>query len=397
MSSLRETILAQAQSELSYMRDIRRWLHRHPETSRGEFLTQEKIEEELDALGIAHKRTAETGVYAEIRGEAAGSRVIVLRADTDALPIQEASGAPYESEFPGKMHACGHDGHTASLLGAAKLLMQNRDRFGGTVRLVFQPAEEIGYGGRAVIREGYVKGADRTFGIHLDPDVPTGSLTVVPGANNASCDWFKIIVHGKSAHVSTPEEGVDALFIASQIVVAAQALITRRTSPMDNVIIGIGKLHSGTAYNIIAPTAELEGTIRVFTPELRRRVQEELTALVQQTAALYGGTADIEIRDYASPLINDPACCAEVRKTAAALFGADNIIVTRKPSLGADDMADFILAAPGCYAYVGSRNEELPNTCVARHNDHFDLDEQALVVSAALYAAYATDFLNGNT
>lgn len=396
MNPLRQSILQEAQSSLPYLSDIRRWLHRHPETARGEFMTQEKIEEELDKLGISHKRTAETGVYAEIHGEGEGAKTIVLRADTDALPLQELSGAPYASEIPGKMHACGHDGHTASLLGAAKLLTAHRGDFGGTVRLVFQPAEEIGYGGRIVIREGYVKGADRSFGIHLDPDVPTGRLTVVPGANNASCDWFKMIIHGKNAHVSTPEEGVDALFIASQIVVAAQALATRRVNPMDNIVIGFGKLHAGTAYNIVAPSAELEGTIRVFDPALRQRVQKELTELAEHIAAMYQGSVDMEIRDFASPLINDPLSCAEVKKTAADLFGADNIITVRKPSLGADDMADFILVAPGCYAYVGSRNEEMPNTCVARHNDHFDIDEQSLVVCAALYTAYAIDFLNGN-
>ena len=395
MISLRETIAEQVSSETAYLSELRRWFHRHPEIAREEVLTQAKIEEELDKLGISHCRTAGTGVLADIHGKGPGEGTVVLRADIDALPVQEASDVPYKSEFPGKMHACGHDAHTAALLGAAKILSGNTDRFGGTVRLIFQPGEEVGYGGRAVIGEGRLDGADRTFGIHLASNLPAGSVAIVPGPNNASCDWFRITVHGVGAHVSTPQDGVDALYIASQIVVAAQALITRRTSPMDNVLIGFGRMNAGTAYNIVAPLAELEGTIRVFTPELRSQVKAELETLAKQTAAIYGGTAEIELRDYAAPLINDAGCCAEAQKTACALFGAENVVTVREPALGADDMADFIRCVPGCYAYIGSANPELPNTCAAHHNDHFDIDERCLTVGASLYAAYAVDFLTG--
>lgn len=398
MSVTEKEILRQAEENAAYAGELRRWFHRHPELAREEFLTQQKIEEELDKIGLSHSRAAGTGVYAEIRGcgENNGTeRTILLRADTDALPVEEQSDAPYKSEFPGKMHACGHDAHTASLICAAKILAANRDQFSGTVRLVFQPGEEIGYGGRVIVSEGLVDGADRTFGIHLASELPCGKIALVPGANNASCDWFKITVKGLGAHVSTPEKGVDALYIASQIVVTAQALLTRRISPMDNLLIGFGKLTAGTAYNCVADLAEIEGTTRAFSPELRRQANEELEALAKSTAAMFGGSAEVQWRDNASPLINDPQSCEEAQKVAASLFGEENVIKARTPALGADDMADFINRVPGCYGYVGSSNPDFPNSCVAAHNDHFDIDEKCLITASAMYAAYAIDFLNG--
>ena len=217
----------------------------------------------------------------------------------------------------------------------------------------------------------------------------------MPGPNNASVDWFRIRIHGLGAHVSTPELGVDAAYIASQIVVAAQALVTRRTSPMDNVLIGIGKISAGTAYNVVAQEAELEGTIRTMTPELRKATKARLEALAKQTAELYGGTAELEWADFTSALINDAQAAAEAQKTAAALFGAEHVITSRLPSLGGDDFAEYILRVPGVYAYIGSANPANPDTCVAQHNSHFDIDEDALTVAAALYTCYAADYLNG--
>lgn len=396
MSSLSNDILLQAKAGSEYLSELRRWFHMHPELAREEFLTQQKIESELDALGLPHKRAAGTGVYAEIRGTAdkGAGKTILLRADIDALPVDEKSDVPYRSETPGRMHACGHDAHAASLLGAAKILCENRDKFSGTVRLVFQPGEEIGYGGRVIVSEGLVDGADRTFGIHMASELPCGKIAVVPGANNASCDWFKITVRGLGAHVSRPERGVDALYIASQTVVSAQAILTRRISPMENLLIAFGKLTAGTAYNCVADCAEIEGTTRAFSPELRSQANSELEALAKSTAAIYGGTAEVEWRDNASPLINDPASCEEAQKVASELFGPENVVTSRVPSLGADDMADFINRVPGCYAYVGSSNPDFPNSCVAHHNDHFDIDEKCLTAASAMYAAYAIAFLN---
>lgn len=377
---------------------LRRWFHQHPELAKEEFETQKTIEQELDKLGIAHRRVAGTGVYAVIEGTAPArgeKRCIVLRADIDALPVTQENAPAYKSLTPGKMHACGHDGHNASLIGAARVLSANRDRFSGKVIFTWQPGEEIGYGGRLIVDSGVIDEAGRSFGVHMAPNVPVGSVVLMPGPNNASVDWFRIRIHGLGAHVSTPEQGVDAAYIASQIVVAAQALITRRTSPMDNVLIGIGKITAGTAYNIVAQEAELEGTIRVMTPELRKATKARLEALAKQMAALYGGTAEVEWADFTSPLINDAQAAAEAKQTAAALFGKEHVITSRLPSLGGDDFAEYILRVPGVYAYIGSANPANPDTCVAQHNSHFDIDEQALTVATALYTCYAADYLNG--
>lgn len=390
------TLLARAaEADAPYVVSLRRYFHENPELSKEEFHTAEKIEAELTALGIAHKRVAGTGVYAELKGEAPGGRTILLRADIDALPITETHDCSYKSRHPGVMHACGHDAHAAALLGAARVLARNRNLFGGTVRLVFQPGEEVGYGGRIFVDEGYVDGADRTFGLHMASDVPAGSVAVTAGPNNASVDWFRITVSGKSAHVSTPELGVDAAYIAAQILVSLQALVTRRTNPMENVLIGVGRLSAGTAYNIVADRAELEGTIRVFTPEIRKQVKARLEALAAASAGAFGGSVSFQWHDNTSPLINDEASALEVQRVAGRLFGPAQVIKDRRPSLGGDDFAEFNLRVPGVYAYVGTRNPDIPETCSAHHTPTFDIDERALLVGTKLYAAYAAAFLNG--
>ena len=398
MTETQKTLFEQVKADHGYVVGLRRELHRHPELAMEEHETAALIERELDKLGLAHRRVAETGVYAEITGTAPASgetRCIVLRADIDALPITQENEPEYKSQNPGKMHACGHDGHNASLIGAARVLVKNRQLFSGKVILTWQPGEEIGYGARPIVGSGAIDEAGRSFGVHVAPSVPVGSVVLMPGPNNASVDWFRILVHGLGAHVSTPEQGVDAAYIASQIVVAAQALVTRRTSPMDNVLIGIGKIRAGNAYNVVAQEAELEGTIRVLTPELRALTKARLEALSKRTAELFGGTAEIEYRDFTSPLINDPAATAEAQRTAVSLFGEEHVIRSREPSLGGDDFAEYILRVPGAYAYIGSANPEKPDTCVAQHNSHFDIDEDALTVASALYACYAADYLNG--
>ena len=221
-----------------YLISLRRDFHRYPELGLQEFRTARRIEEELDRFGIAHKRVGETGVLGILHGERKGDRVIALRADIDALPIQETNEVEYRSQTVGVMHACGHDAHTTCLLGAAKILAENRSQFGGEVRLIFQPAEEIGKGAKPFVEAGVLNGADRVFGLHTAPEVPAGIVGLKPGLNNASVDHFKITIYGKSSHVSMPQLGVDALYIASQLVVALQALVTRRTSPVEPVYKG---------------------------------------------------------------------------------------------------------------------------------------------------------------
>lgn len=366
---------------------LRRAFHAHPETAREEFATAARIEEELDKLGLSHRRVGETGVYAELRGGRAGDGVVLLRADIDALDVEETNDVPYRSRCEGKMHACGHDAHAAGLLGAARVLVKNRDAFGGTVRLCFQQGEEIGYGGRIFVKEGLVDGVDRAYGVHVSPHYDVGTVIATPGPNNASVDFFRITVHGKGAHVSTPESGVDAAYIAAQIVVAAQAIATRQTNPMDSLIVGIGKVTAGTAYNVVAEHAEIEGTVRALTPEVRRATKARVQTLAETTAALYGGTATVEWQDFTSPLINDKTAAGELAAVATELFGADKVITDAPPALGGDDFAEFLLRAKGAYAYIGTRNPNVPSTGKPQHNGGFDIDEDALTVGAALLAA----------
>ena len=389
-----ECISAHIREDHPYIVALRRYFHQHPEIAKEEFHTAERIEAELDKIGLAHKRVGETGVYAEIQGKQPG-KTIVLRADIDALPIQETHTCEYTSMIPGRMHACGHDAHTASLIGAARVLNAHRDLFDGTVRLTFQAGEEIGYGARVFVDSGYLDGADRTFGIHVASDVSVGSVVVMPGPNNASVDWFRITVHGAPAHVSTPQLGVDAVYIASQIVTALQALVTRCTSPMDNVLIGVGKITAGDAYNIVAQKAELEGTIRVLTPEIRKQMKERLEALASHSAASFGGTVTVEWKDFTSPLINDPTAAREVQAAAIAAFGQEKVITQRKPSLGGDDFAEYILKVPGVYAYIGSGNAAKKETVAALHDSMFDIDEDCLTAAVTLYVSYTLDYLNG--
>ena len=386
-------IKRQIEGEKEYLIALRREFHQHPELSLQEFWTASRIEEELDRFGIEHTRVGETGVLGTLRGEGRGDGVVVLRADIDALPIQETNPEAYASQIDGVMHACGHAAHAACLLGAAKVLAKNKDAFGGEVRFVFQPAEEIGQGAKPFIEAGVLDGAKRVFGIHTASDIPSGSVGVKPGLNNASVDHFRIVIHGKSSHVSTPQLGIDALYIACQTVVALQALVTRRTSPVEPLIIGVGKLNAGTTYNALAETAVLEGTTRAASHETRAWVQNAVTRVVQNTASDYGGTADIVWADFAAPLLNDPEVCVEVSDVADGLWGEGCAVAARPLSLAGDNFAEFLRHLPGAYAYLGTGNPDLPGTVNPAHNGNFDIDENALVLGASLYAGVVLKYL----
>lgn len=393
--SILDEIKEETKKDHGYVVELRRYFHSHPELSRQEFNTANKIEEELDKLGISHKRVDETGVYAEIIGHHPG-KTILLRADIDALPIHEKNDVSYKSQNEGVMHACGHDAHAASLLGACRILVNHKDDIYGKIVINFQQAEEIGYGARQFIDRGLVKNVDRTFGMHVSSAIETGYISLTPGPNNASVDWFKIKVKGKAAHVSTPDAGVDALYIASQIVCNIQGIVARLSSPMDNVLVGIGRLEAGQAYNIVAPSAEMEGTVRCLTPEVRKKTKEAIERIATNVAASYGGEVSFEWKDFTSPLINDKESCLEAAQVADVVVGADHIITDRKPALGGDDMAEYIIVSPGCYGFVGSHKKRDSKTGVAHHNEYFDIDEDCLLVSVAMYAGYAIDYLNKN-
>lgn len=383
------------QIQKEYLVSLRREFHRHPELALHETRTAETIERELDRFDISHSRVGKTGVLGVLHGEIERCGIVALRADIDALPIQETNDVEYRSQTDGVMHACGHDAHTACLLGAARVLSENRSNFGGEVRFLFQPAEETGGGALDFIEAGALDGVERVFGLHSAPDLPLGTIGITPGLNNAAVDLFRILVHGKSAHVSTPQLGADALYAASQIVVAIQGLVTRRTSPVEPVILGVGKLHSGTTYNALAENAELEGTTRTISQEMRMQVRQWIDQTAEQVAALSGAEAKVLWTDVTPALVNDPQASREAAEVAKGL-GSDVLVITNRPlSLGGDNFAEYLLRVPGCYAYLGTSNPQRPGTQISLHNGCFDLDEDALVLGASLYAGYANWWLTG--
>ena len=375
-----------------YITALRRWFHSHPELSMKEFETARRIEEELAAIGVPTRRVGGTGVLGTIQGRRGPGKKIVLRADTDALPIRDEKTVPYASQCPGVMHACGHDAHTAALLGAARVLKQLEDTFAGEIALVFQPGEEYGRGAILFIRDGALKGADRSFGIHMQSNLPVGQVAMNPGAENASVDHFTIRIQGKSAHVSTPELGADALYAAAQIVTALQGLVGRLKSPTDPALIGVGVLRSGEGYNIVAKEAVIEGTVRCFSEETRATLNGKIVDTARSVAALYNTTAEIETESFTRALINDARVYAETAPVIEKAVGKGNL-VAKALSLGGDDMAEIIAAVPGVYAFVGSGSEAVPGSQMAHHTPGFDIDERCLPIAASLYVESALFWL----
>lgn len=387
-------VFSRAKADLPTLVELRRTFHRHPELSMQEVQTAQRIETELDRLGIPHSRVGGTGVLGVIHGSRPGSHVIALRADIDALPIQETASVPYCSQVDGVMHACGHDAHTACLLGAAKLLSEDRDNFGGEVRLIFQPGEEIGQGAEDFIEAGALDGVERVFGLHTAHEIPAGTVSLTPGINNAAVDQFRIVIQGKAAHVSTPQLGADAVYIGSLIVNAVQALVTRRSSPVEPVLVGIGTFHSGTTYNALADSAVLEGTTRTITKEMRQQLRRDITTLCRETAQLYGGSAEVQWNGICSALWNDAQVCREAVDALSDLMPEVTFRQNRPLSLAGDNFAELNQTIPGAYAYLGSGNPAKPDTLNPAHNGKFNLDEDTLAIGAALYAGYARRWLD---
>lgn len=386
--------------------ELRRYLHRHPEPGLRETETAKKIEEELDAAGIEHRRVGGTGIAAVIRGRARdiaqdrdlsrvrkSIRVVALRADIDALPIAEKNDVPYRSSNEGFMHACGHDAHAASLVGAARALKSQEEKFAGEVRIFFQQGEEIGQGARQFIEAGLLDGVDAILGTHVSSAIPVGNIALVSGPTNASCDYFRITVHGSSAHVSTPHLGTDAVYIASKIVVDLQAIVARHTDPLDSVVVGVGIIRGGTNYNIIANEAIIEGTTRSFTEATRNNVNESVRKIAELAAKANGACVEFHFESYAAPLVNDQAVTERARRDAASFADPDEILLSLPKSLGADDFADYLRIVPGTYAFIGSRNEANPSTARPHHHELFDIDENAILIAAELYADFALDVL----
>ena len=384
------------EQDREYITALRRWFHSHPELSMKEFETAKRIEKELNAIGILARRVGGTGVLGVLKGRKGPGRRVVLRADTDALPIRDEKTVPYASQCPGVMHACGHDAHTAALLGAARALKKLEDSLSGEIGFVFQPGEEYGKGAVLFLQDGALEGADRSFGVHMQSNLPVGQVAMNLGAENASVDHFTIRIHGRSAHVSTPELGADALYAAAQIVTALQGLVGRLKSPTDPALIGVGVLRAGEGYNIVAREAVIEGTVRCFSEETRAMINGKIADTARGVAALYNTTAEIETESFTRALINDARVYAETAPLVEKVVGRGNL-VAKELSLGGDDMAEIMAVVPGVYAFVGSGSEAVPGSRLAHHTPGFDIDERCLTIAASLYVESALFWLKQRT
>ena len=382
-------IQAIAKEYKDYLIEMRRWFHAHAEIGEKEFETSAKIKEELTRYGIEWRPCSlETGVLATVVGGKPG-KTILLRADMDALPITEETGAEFASRNPGVMHACGHDCHTASLLTAARLIHDHREELCGTVKFAFQPAEEVGTGAPGMIQGGALEGVDCAFGIHIWSMIPAGKVSVRGGPQLAAVDKFIINIEGKGGHASAPHECTDPIVCLGAMIGNLQAVVSRECNPADAAVLTIGKVASGTLWNVIPGTAYLEGTTRFFTRQLQKAFPEKMARVVQGTAATYGCKADLNYIPIIPPTINDDACAEFVKKTAAKLFSQENVIDIGPISTG-EDFGLYLEKVPGVMALVGVGNE----ACGAvwpQHSPRYTVDEDALLNSVILYAQVALD------
>ena len=379
--------------ERDYITSLRREFHKHPEVGLKEYETAKRIEDELDKLNIPHKRIGETGVLGIIKGGNSSNKVIAIRADIDGLKVPDDKDVEYKSQNVGYHHACGHDAHTASLLGTAKILKEREKELNGEVRLFFQQAEEIGQGAKIFIKEGALDGVEEIIGAHVSSHLDVGKVSVTSGPISASCDYFKIVVKGRGGHVSTPHLSIDALYVASQIVVNLQSIVSRQTDPVDTVVVGVGVISGGTIYNAVAEEVVLEGTTRTFTLESRERTNKNVEKIAKNIGEIYGAEVTVEFKDYASPLINDERVTKEVEVIANSILGKENVITNYPKSLGADDFAEFLLEVPGTYINVGTRNSYNSNTSVEHHNHLFDIDEEGLLITTNIEVDYVLNKL----
>ncbi|MDY4011947.1 MAG: M20 family metallopeptidase [Fusobacterium gastrosuis] len=375
-----------------YVIEKRRYFHMNPEPSFCEFNTSKVIKEELDKLLIPYIVSAETGIIATIKGKENG-KTVLLRADMDALEVCEKNEVSYKSQKDGLMHACGHDGHVAMLLGAAHILNEIKEEIKGEIKLLFQPAEEIATGAKKIIEETNITDQiDSAFAIHLWQGVPVGKVSLESGARMAAADMFKIKIKGKSGHGSMPHETVDAALTAAAVLMNLQHLVSRNTNPLDTLVITIGKMEAGTRFNVIAGEAVLEGTARSFSKEVWEKIPEQLERVINSTCDAYGATAEIELNRATPPLVNDEKISEILKNSVEKLYGAEAVTKYEKTP-GGEDFAYFTQKVPGALAFVGIRNDE-KGIDAPHHNEKFDMDERGLEIGTNLYVQFALDFLN---
>ena len=365
---------------------IRRDIHAHPEIGFEEVRTSGLVARELASYGgiEIHTGIGKTGVVGVLKGARPGDRRVGLRADMDALPMDELTNLPWSSKNPGKFHGCGHDGHTTMLLGAARYLAATRD-FAGEVAFIFQPAEEGLGGARAMIADGLFERfpCNEVYGLHNWPGGPLGQVALRTGPAMAGSDFFDIRITGKGAHGAMPEQSCDPIMVGAALAQSLQTIVSRNAPPLQGAVVSITKFNAGTAYNIIPETAHLAGTIRIFDDRVRALVSKRMRELAAGIAAAYGATVEVEIRDIFSVLRNAEEQTQAMADVATELFGADKVITDAEPKMGSEDFADMSMRAPGSYAWLGMG----PGPAV--HNPGYVFNDEVLPLGAALLARVA--------
>jgi amidohydrolase len=368
---------------------LRRELHQHPELAWHETRTAARVTEFLDGAGLRLRTgVGRTGVVAEAGG---GARTVMLRVDLDGLPIQEVSDAPYASHLPERMHACGHDGHTAMGAVAARILGQRAASLPGRVRVLFQPAEEGEGGAQAVVADGALDGVDLALGIHLWNELPVGTIGVKAGPLMAAVDRLRIVIHGRGGHGGMPQRAADPVLAAAHVVTALQSIVARETSPLHSAVVTIGSIHGGQAFNVIPDEVVLLGTIRTFDPDLRRSMPERVTRLAAGVAGALQCRAEVQITNGNPAVINDARVAALARRAAERVVGPE-CVVEPEPTMGGEDMAVYFERAPGCFVFIGSAN---PARGLDRphHSPSFDFDEDALPIGCEFLLQAAEEAL----
>ncbi len=371
----------------------RRDFHQHPEIAFEEVRTAGIVAERLRNLGLAVRDgLGKTGVVAVLDSGKPG-RTVLARADMDALPVPEEKEVAYRSSTPGKMHACGHDGHTAVLLSVAKLLAAHKEHWDGKVVFVFQPAEEIVRGAEAMLQDGALEGLkpDASIGLHLSSMHPTGSVAFRSGPAMAATDTFHFVVQGRGGHAARPQECVDPIVIASQLVLALQTLVSREVDPVDQAVVSVTSVHGGTAFNIIPETVELKGTLRTFSEYTRSTLKSRILQLAEGIARAQRGELASTWREGSPAVVNDEAMTERFYRVAAEVVGEEKIVTADK-LMGGDDMALWLKEAPGCYFFVGARNES-KGAHFPHHHPRFDIDEDALPLAVELLAKGVLGYL----
>ena len=372
----------------------RRDFHSHPELAYQEKRTAGIVLQHLQQCGFeVREGIGGTGVAGLVEGKAAG-KTLMLRADMDCLPVQEENEKPYASVYAGRMHACGHDGHTAILMAVAEQLQKRKDHFKGAAKLVFQPAEEGGNGAEKMIQDGVLNNpsVDVAFGLHLWNDKPVGQVALNRTALMAGVHSFDLVIHGRGGHGAAPHQTIDPVVTASQVINNLQTIVSRNVDPLDTAVVTVGSIHAGSAFNVIADSAALKGTVRYFNPSLGDRLPQIFERIVAGTTQSMGASYSLQYEKATPPTINDPAWAEFIREIAAEIVGSENVIMDAR-TMGGEDMSFFLNEVPGCFFFVGSRNDE-KHLNYPHHSPKFDFDEAAREIGAEILCRATEKFLS---